>query len=101
MQLDLYWDKIMAGQPKEYHGEAVNPQNLSLWERMLGRGRVYIPAAHAAQLKGVEMSSSGNRAAPKGTARALAPQNGSSPGKVPDVAGHCCPLQMSILFMIA
>ena len=50
-QLDLYWDKIMEGKPKEYHGEAVNPKNLSLWERMLGRGRNYDPAAHAAQVR--------------------------------------------------
>ena len=60
MQLDLYWDKIMEGRPKEYHGEAINPKNLSLWERMLGRGRAYDPAAHAAQIKGVEMTKPNN-----------------------------------------
>ena len=46
MQLDLYWDKLMEGRPKEYHGEAVNPKNLSLWERMLGRGRRIRPCPH-------------------------------------------------------
>lgn len=56
MQLDLYWDKIMEGRPKDYHGEAVNPKNLSLWERMLGRGRAYDPAMYTAQQKGVEMT---------------------------------------------
>ena len=60
MQLDVYWDKIMAGKPKEYHGEAINPKNLSLWERMLGRGRAYDPAAHAAQVKGIEMTKPNN-----------------------------------------
>lgn len=60
MQLDLYWDKLMAGNGQDYHGEAVNPKNLSLWERMLGRGKLYDPAAHAAQLKGVEMTNTGH-----------------------------------------
>ncbi|CAK0783592.1 hypothetical protein CVIRNUC_006791 [Coccomyxa viridis] len=60
MQLDLYWDKLMAGNGQDYHGEAVNPKNLSLWERMLGRGKLYDLAAHAAQLKGVEMTNTGH-----------------------------------------
>lgn len=68
MQLDLYWDKLMEGRPKEYHGEAVNPKNLSLWERMLGRGRAYDSAAHLAQLKGVEMTSPNGTGVRKGSA---------------------------------
>ena len=46
-ELDRYWDKIIEGRPQDYHGEAVNPKNLSLWERMLGRGKHYDPAKHA------------------------------------------------------
>lgn len=41
----------MEGKPREYHGEAVNPKNLSLWERMLGRGKHYDPVADAADKK--------------------------------------------------
>ncbi|CAL8468283.1 g7823 [Coccomyxa elongata] len=51
VELDRYWDKIMEGKPHEYHGEAVNPKNLSLWERLLGRGKHYDPVADAADKK--------------------------------------------------
>ncbi len=68
MQLDLYWDKLMEGRPKEYHGEAVNPKNLSLWERMLGRSRSYDPAAHLAQLKGIQMTNKNGAGNQKGFA---------------------------------
>jgi len=30
-----------AGDPDSYNGEAVNPQNLSFWERMIGIGKLY------------------------------------------------------------
>jgi MFS family permease len=39
MELDRYWDKILEGRGHDYHGDAINPKNLSLWERMLGRGK--------------------------------------------------------------
>lgn len=34
---------LIAGKEKEYHGEAVNPKNMSLWERMLGWHLAYDP----------------------------------------------------------
>jgi len=37
------WDYIMAGRDKDYHGIAVHPQHLSLWERMRGIGKAYNP----------------------------------------------------------
>lgn len=37
------WQFIRAGREHEYHGVAVHPQHLSLWERMRGVGRYYNP----------------------------------------------------------
>lgn len=41
MELDRYWDCILEGRKDQYHGEAINPKNLSTWERWLGRGKFY------------------------------------------------------------
>ena len=38
-EVDRRWSYIQAG--KEYHGEAVNPWNLSFFERWIGHGRGY------------------------------------------------------------
>lgn len=35
------WAYIRAGREKEYHGVAVHPRHLSLWERMFGLGKQY------------------------------------------------------------
>ena len=35
------WQFIRAGREHEYHGVAVHPKHLSLWERMRGVGRYY------------------------------------------------------------
>lgn len=61
VELDRYWDNIMAGSPLNYHGEAINPKNLSLWERMLGRGKAYDPVLDADQRKAMaaEVKTSG------------------------------------------
>ena len=37
------WAYIRDGRPEAYHGIAVHPQHLSLWERMWGVGRSYDP----------------------------------------------------------
>lgn len=37
------WDYIMAGRSQDYHGVAVHPQHLSLWERLRGVGKAYNP----------------------------------------------------------
>lgn len=35
------WAYIRAGREKEYHGVAIHPQHLSLWERLRGVGKPY------------------------------------------------------------
>lgn len=41
---ERYWAMVMAGKEKEYHGVAVNPRHLSLWERVvLKRHLAYDP----------------------------------------------------------
>ncbi|KAF2858070.1 MFS general substrate transporter [Piedraia hortae CBS 480.64] len=37
------WNYIRQGREKEYHGVAVHPKHLSLWERMRGVGKQYNP----------------------------------------------------------
>ncbi|CAM1507303.1 Fc.00g069440.m01.CDS01 [Cosmosporella sp. VM-42] len=37
------WNYIRNGKGHEYHGVAVNPTHLSLWERMRGLGKTYDP----------------------------------------------------------
>lgn len=37
------WNYIKEGRETEYHGIAVHPQHLSLWERMRGVGKYYDP----------------------------------------------------------
>lgn len=37
------WAFIRAGREYDYHGVAINPKHLSLWERMRGVGRQYDP----------------------------------------------------------
>lgn len=37
------WDYIMAGKPDDYHGIAVHPKHLSVWERLRGVGKCYNP----------------------------------------------------------
>jgi MFS family permease len=38
------WHYIRRGAEKEYHGVAINPKHLSLWERLRGVGKAYDPA---------------------------------------------------------
>jgi hypothetical protein len=38
------WAFIRAGREHEYHGIAIHPKHLSLWERMRGAGKNYDPA---------------------------------------------------------
>ncbi|KAI0548995.1 major facilitator superfamily domain-containing protein [Xylaria curta] len=37
------WQYILEGRPEEYHGIAIHPQHLSLWERWMGAGKSYHP----------------------------------------------------------
>lgn len=37
------WAYIRAGRSEEYHGIAIHPAHLSLWERMMGVGKQYDP----------------------------------------------------------
>lgn len=37
------WNYIRDGRPEDYHGIAVHPEHLSLWERMWGVGKSYNP----------------------------------------------------------
>lgn len=37
------WQYIREGREHEYHGPAVNPKHLSLWERITGKGKYYNP----------------------------------------------------------
>ncbi|KAK7951522.1 major facilitator superfamily domain-containing protein [Apiospora aurea] len=37
------WKYILEGREKEYHGIAIHPQHLSLWERLMGVGKNYHP----------------------------------------------------------
>ncbi|KAF4980952.1 hypothetical protein FZEAL_3147 [Fusarium zealandicum] len=39
------WHYIRDGKEEEYHGVAVNPAHLSLWERVCGLGKAYDPEA--------------------------------------------------------
>lgn len=41
--LDRRWALIMEGRGDEYHGIAINPRHLSLWERFRGVGKNYNP----------------------------------------------------------
>lgn len=43
------WQFLRAGRGDEYHGIAVHPQHLSLWERFRGVGKYYDPEADYAQ----------------------------------------------------
>ena len=38
------WQLILDGKKEQYHGVAVNPEHLSLWERMRGIGKYYEPS---------------------------------------------------------
>ncbi|CAH0000999.1 unnamed protein product [Clonostachys byssicola] len=37
------WAYIVAGKPQDYHGVAVHPHHLSLWERIMGDAKSYDP----------------------------------------------------------
>ena len=37
------WQYIRSGREHEYHGPAVNPKHLSLWENLTGKGKSYDP----------------------------------------------------------
>jgi hypothetical protein len=37
------WTYLSTGREDEYHGVAVHPKHLSLWERILGKGKAYDP----------------------------------------------------------
>lgn len=41
---ERWWTYIVSGKGNQYHGVAVNPRHLSLWERMRGLGKTYDPA---------------------------------------------------------
>lgn len=49
---DLRWQFIRAGRAKEYHGPAVHPRHLSLWEKLvLGVHKQYDPNLHKKQVE--------------------------------------------------
>lgn len=43
------WQYILQGRESDYHGIAVHPKHLSLWERMMGVGKHYDPEADLKQ----------------------------------------------------
>jgi hypothetical protein len=43
------WHYIREGREHEYHGIAINPKHISLWERMRGIGKLYDPEIDRAQ----------------------------------------------------
>lgn len=51
VELDRYNLYLLAGQAHNYHGEAVNPKFLSLFERWQGHGKAYDPVADREQAK--------------------------------------------------
>ena len=51
MELDRYWDCILEGRKQDYHGNAINPNNLSTWERLMGRGKHFDLARDAQDRK--------------------------------------------------
>ncbi|KAL4402746.1 transmembrane transporter [Malassezia pachydermatis] len=47
---ERYWEYVMSGRPEDYHGVAVHPRHLSLWERLvLKRHLAYNPQLDAQQ----------------------------------------------------
>lgn len=64
LEVDRYNMYLVSGQAQHYHGEAVNPKYLSLFERWRGYGKAYNPVADkeqaelqvAAELKAKESS---------------------------------------------
>lgn len=44
-EAELRWQCILQGREHDYHGIAVHPHHLSLWERMRGVGKYYDPEA--------------------------------------------------------
>lgn len=50
-ELDRYNMYLLADQAHQYHGEAVNPKYLSVFERLCGVGKAYDPVADADQKK--------------------------------------------------
>ncbi|BDA43280.1 probable inorganic phosphate transporter 1-3 [Coccomyxa sp. Obi] len=40
-ELDRWWNDILNG--RQYHGQAINPKNLSIFERIIGVGKYYDP----------------------------------------------------------
>ena len=48
-ELDRWFEYILAG--KTYHGEAINPKNLSLFENLTGVGKVYSLAGRASDVE--------------------------------------------------
>lgn len=40
---EIRWSYIRQGRESEYHGPAVHPKHLSLWERFTGKGKFYDP----------------------------------------------------------
>ncbi|KAK3336254.1 major facilitator superfamily domain-containing protein [Cercophora scortea] len=43
------WTYIRAGRDKDYHGIAIHPAHLSLWERLMGVGKAYDPELDTTQ----------------------------------------------------
>ena len=61
-ELDYYWDKIVEGRKQDYHGEAVNPAYLSLFERLMGRGPLPRPRRGRRRRQGQELRGRARRA---------------------------------------
>ena len=54
---DLRWEYIRAGKAKDYHGPAVHPRHLSLWEKsVLGIHKQYNMELHNKQQQLIEDS---------------------------------------------
>ncbi|GAQ81563.1 phosphate transporter [Klebsormidium nitens] len=54
-EADARWFMLVDGRSSEYVGEAIKPRHLSLWERIVGYGKVYDPSAPKLDLKTLSM----------------------------------------------
>lgn len=50
-EADARWVMLVDGRGGEYKGEAIKPSHLSLWEWLVGYGRIYDPSAPKLDLK--------------------------------------------------
>lgn len=73
---ELRWNYIRQGREHEYHGPAVHPKHLSLWERVRGKGKHYNPELdyqqkledHRAEWVALMSERAGEKALSEGTA---------------------------------